>query len=340
MPDTCPKCGKPIEAGDVKCPACGEPMPEPIVAAPNKALVIFAALVPIIGVIVVLALIGGIVFVLMHHQQPATTQSMVNHPPDPAPPGANQPTIPSIPPAAETVPAAPQPLPAQPPVPPPAASPPAVPPAPAFIPPPAAAPAVDYPAPSLTDFDPAIAGPGSTLKLDGDNLSIVTRVLLISTHGEGSKRAIITSKSDKQLWIAVPDVSFADYGIIIAAFSPGGVAVLADQHTLSAESYGPDSHPHNSVVSVHGGDEIFAGDHMVILTRQGADVSMGNDCIAFLSDNVRLRAVGKRCHVYFVPPAPLEVGVSREGLTEIKALSLNFDNDAFRVKPAPPGQDQ
>jgi hypothetical protein len=341
MPDTCPKCSQPIEAGDVKCPVCGEPMPEPVVAPANKAVVIFAALMPVLALIVIGGSIGGVAaFLYRHHAAtptPIAIQAPLSQASAPVPPPITPvPTLapPVVSPSVVT-PTAPL-VPTPPPLPRAAVTPPAVP----AIPLKPAAPAIDYPAPLLTDLDPPITGPGTTLKLTGENLSLVNKVLLINSHGATFVKANIVSKEDKQLQIRIPDVPFADYGIVIAAFSPGGVAILADQHTLSAESYSPDSHPHDSVVSVHQGDEIFAGDHMVIIARPGADVSLGNDCVAFLNSDVRLKAVGKRCHIYFVPPAPLEAGVSRDGFVEIKALTPNFDSDAFRVKPAPPGQDQ
>jgi hypothetical protein len=303
-------------------------MPEPTVAIPNKAIVIFAALMPVIGLLVILGLLGAIAFVLLRHQSPT--------PPNPVSSPSSLPHSPPSSPVAPPSVVAPTPVAPAAPV-----HPVVIPPPVAAAPPPPAPPAVNYPPPSLTDFDPPISGPGTTLTLHGENLGLVNRVLLISSHGAQSTRAIILSRQDKQMLIVVPPVSFADYQIVIAAFSPGGVAILADQHTLSAESYSPDSHPHDTVVSVHGGDEILAGDRMVIFARPGADVSMGNDCIAFLSEDVRLKGAGTRCHIYFVPPAPaLLDGVNRDGLKEIKALSLNFENDAFRVKPAPPGQDQ
>ncbi len=307
----------------------------PIVAPPNKALIIFAALMPVIALIVIGGLIGGAAAFLYRHHAATPPPTAIDTPSSQAPAPINPPIAP-----VPTI-AAPAPVPIGPPsvdtpagpvVP----APPAVP----VAPPPPAVPAIDYPAPLLTDLDPPITGPGTTLKLTGENLGLVTQVLLINSHGATFMKANIVSKQDTQLRITVPDVPFADYGIVIAAFSPGGVAILADQHTISAESYSPDSHPHDSVVSVHQGDEIFAGDRMVVLARPGADVSLGNDCIAFLNSDVRLKAVGKGCHIYFVPPAPLEPGVSRDDFVEIKALTPNFDSDAFRVKPAPPGQDQ
>ena len=189
------------------------------------------------------------------------------------------------------------------------------------------------PEPTLTDFVPPIAPPKSSLVLRGTGLALVNKVLFISSHGASSVEAKIVFAMDRQIIVTVPEVSFADYGIIIAAFSPGGVAILADQHT-GATPWGIDGHLHDTVVSVQSGDEISTRDGMVVLAKSGSDITVANNCIVFMHEDVKLHSHGRGCQIYFVGPA------SRDGLTAIKALNVNFDNDAFRVKPAPAGQDE
>lgn len=319
MSDKCEKCGQPIEPGDVKCPACGTEVSPPVLEQPNSGLALLAVFLPLLALVVVIACLGGIVFAAVMFSRVQASKSaaqaaQVSPPPIVAP----QQMLPKDP-----VPPTPPPMPPMPPMV--KVTPPAVPvPAPAMV---------NAPEPTLTDFVPSIQSPGKPLVLRGSGLAMVNKVLFISSHGATSVPGKIIYAVEHEVIVTVPEVSFADYGIIIAVFSPGGVSILADQHT-GATPWGTDGHLHDTVVSVQPGDEISTRDGMVILAKPGSDISVTDNCVVFMHEDVKLRRHGKGCQIYAVAPE------LRLGVTVIKALNVNFDNDAFRVKPASGNEDQ
>lgn len=328
MSDQCAKCGAAVEPGDVKCPACGVELPEVGPPPVNKALVLLATLVPLLGLLLVVVCLAGIVVAAVMYSRGVSKKPVETGPPPavvlpPAPPSAPVAVTPVVPEPIQPPVAPPVVLPQPPPV---AVAPPAI-------------PKVNVEPPVLDDFDPPIVPPGKLLNLRGQGLKEVTRVLLISSHGAASVRATIVSKTTDLVTIVIPNVPFADYGILIAAFSPGGVAVMADQHT-GATPWGTDGHLHDTVVCVQPDDSISTQDHMVVLGMPGSEVSIGNDSFAFLREDAKLKGRGDRCHIYFVGPAAPPEGISRQGLNEVPAMSINFDKDLFRVKPATADQDQ
>jgi len=196
--------------------------------------------------------------------------------------------------------------------------------------------AVATPPPEPHDFDPAIAPVHSQLVLRGNYLSAVKKVLLISTYGGlASAEAKIISATDGQFLVQVPNPPYLAYPYVIAAFSPAGVAVMADQHT-GKTPWGADGHLHNTVVNVRQGAEISTRSAMVVFAQPDSTISIGDGCTAFLSKGVTLKARGRHCHIYYVAPLLMDATVSRDGMLEVKSISIDFSKNALRVKLALP----
>jgi hypothetical protein len=193
------------------------------------------------------------------------------------------------------------------------------------------------PPPILDDF--VVATSGSPLVFRGRGLAAVDHVQLISTTGAASTDAEILQKLDSQVIINVPKVPFANDDICLQISSPGGIAVMLDQHT-GATPWGTDGHLHDTAVIVRSEDSISTGDNMLLVGRDGCEIAIGNNCIAYLERNVKVKAHGNNCHIYYVGSVELAPGVSREGMTEVPSLQINLDMDAFRVKPQQAGAGQ
>jgi hypothetical protein len=342
MPDSCPVCQTPIEPGATTCATCAPPAvavapTEPVTLAPaaeavptpasepvaptNHTLGVLAAFaLPVIATVVIVSLIGIIgygVFNLLHRLVPKP--SPAGQPTAMAPPPRTSlltgtTTRPSESPSDLT--ASPQPV---------------VPSMP--VPTPPLRPAVVLPAPELTAFTPQVAGKGLPVSLSGERLTGTREVQLISTAGAKSMPAKIIAAGKSRVVIRVPDVPFANDDIIIAAISPGGVAVLIDEHT-GATPWGTDGHLHDTTVIAKTGDSIDTLDRMVVLAQPYSTVSVGDDSVAFLSDHCTLTAHGKNCRIYYVAPITLGDGVTRDGLIEVPSIDVQAPGSAFRVKPA------
>jgi hypothetical protein len=194
---------------------------------------------------------------------------------------------------------------------------------------------VIYPEPQLDDFVPPIAAPGSKLVLRGLGLAAVDHVQLISSHGAASVEATIVHARDDQLIVTVPKVPFENDPLFLLVRSPGGVAIMADQH-MGNTPWGTDGHLHDTAVNVRPGDEIDTRDNMIVTAQEGSTVSVGDHSLALLGKGVTLQSHGKNCTIYYVAPVELAPGVSRDGMTEVPSIQVNTSMDAFRVKPAPP----
>jgi hypothetical protein len=331
MPDTCPNCQTPLPPGATTCAVCDPPAPavparDPVTLAPaedtpppqptNHTLGVLAAFsLPVIATVVIVSLLGVIgygVFNLLHRlvpKPPATPAAVSNRASSHLDTVPNPPAAPPVEPP-QTLVARPSPT------------------AAAQTPP--TTPAV-VPAPEMTGYTATGFGKGMLAALNGDNLDRVTRVELISSAGARSADAKIVEKSKAQIVIEVPAISFEDDDIILAAFSPGGVALLIDEHT-GATPWGTDGHLHDTTVIAKTGDSIDTLLRMVVLAQPSSTVSMGDNSIAFLSDHVTLAGHGKHCKIYYVAPIALAPGVSKDGLIEVPSIDVQAPGPAFRVK--------
>ena len=81
--------------------------------------------------------------------------------------------------------------------------------------------------------------------------------------------------------INVPKVPFPNDDICLQISSPGGIAVMLDQHT-GTTPWGTDGHLHDTAVIVRSEDSISTGDNMLVVGRDGCEIAIGNNCIAYL----------------------------------------------------------
>ena len=133
--------------------------------------------------------------------------------------------------------------------------------------------------------------------LRGENLAAVNQVLLIDSHGAAAVPAKIIFKMDRQVIVEVPGIPFADHAIDIAVLSPGGAALLIDQHT-GVTPWGTDGHLHDTTIHVRASDEIQVLDHMLVLADSDTTLSLGDGCVAFIGSGSTLKSRGKKCRIY------------------------------------------
>jgi hypothetical protein len=319
MPDQCPICRQEIPTGADHCPACNSAATQPAAAT-----VMAAAMLPVIGLVVFLLLATGVFLAMMklfhvkHLNSPAAIAMPLL-----APPPVNSPPLDTVPPMPPDPIADPTPS--------------AIPAQPVALPPPTPETAT-APPPLLNDFVPPVAAPGSKLVLRGEGLATVDRVQLVSSHGAARVDAKIVYARDDQIIITIPKVAFENDAIFLLVHSPGGVAIMVDQHTGNTP-WGTDGHLHDTAVNVRPGDEIETHDNMIITAQEGSAISVGDNSLVLLDTDVTVKNHGKNCTIYYVAPVELSPGVSRAGMTQVPSVQVNTSMDAFRVKPAPPDAD-
>ncbi len=84
MNDACTKCGSALEPGDVKCPACGTEVPAPVAPPVNKAMVLFAALLPVLALLFIFTCLAGIALAVFKYSNTrshaVTTSEAISQP--------------------------------------------------------------------------------------------------------------------------------------------------------------------------------------------------------------------------------------------------------------------
>jgi hypothetical protein len=314
-----------VPDGAAVCPSCGAAVAGEVhrdAAVP----VLMAFLLPVVGTVVVLsllALIGFEGYRLIRRALPARVPAPVVVS-QPTPPPRRSPVVPVVPKqsSADTDEVRRPKVPV------------VVPKATAMVMP--EAPESAEPAPTLSGFLPETGLPGDALFIRGNHLDDVRSVLMISSHGAVAVNCVLLYQDTGSVTARVPDIRTGTDGIVIAAISNGGISVLTDQHT-AVTPWDTSKPLKNTSVIVNTGDRVRTRDHVVVMAAPGSEVSLGDDCVAFLADHVKLTSRGQRCKIYYVGPLMVSAGVSTEGMIAEPSIEVSANSDAFKISYVRPG---